>query len=177
MVSEHNVRVSPHIAASEFVLKSSLNCQLDNEKLAHYAMLGESSFDGSLDRDELAHYGVLGMHWGVRRYQNKDGTLTDAGKKRQSESGKDSNDAERKKKLKKAVAIGAAVVGASLAVYGTYKYTKFKSVNHQRAKELAEALIDGSRTWWGPSDIKMIKKFAPEFVTSEFLSYFSGPFS
>ena len=32
--------------------------------------------------DELYHHGVKGMKWGVRRYQNKDGSLTAAGKKR-----------------------------------------------------------------------------------------------
>lgn len=32
--------------------------------------------------NELYHYGIRGMRWGVRRFQNSDGTLTAAGKKR-----------------------------------------------------------------------------------------------
>lgn len=35
-----------------------------------------------MDNSQLAHHGILGMKWGVRRYQNKDGTLTPAGKRR-----------------------------------------------------------------------------------------------
>lgn len=34
------------------------------------------------NNNALTHYGVKGQRWGVRRYQNKDGTLTSAGKKR-----------------------------------------------------------------------------------------------
>ena len=32
----------------------------------------------------LAHHGILGMKWGIRRYQNKDGSLTAEGRKRYS---------------------------------------------------------------------------------------------
>lgn len=36
--------------------------------------------------NSLEHYGVKGMKWGVRRFQNSDGTLTSAGKKRYGSS-------------------------------------------------------------------------------------------
>lgn len=35
-----------------------------------------------MEYNSLRHHGVKGMKWGVRRYQNKDGSLTSAGKKR-----------------------------------------------------------------------------------------------
>lgn len=34
--------------------------------------------------DQIWHWGVKGMKWGIRRYQNADGSLTDAGKRRYS---------------------------------------------------------------------------------------------
>lgn len=66
---------------------------------------------------ELSHHGILGMKWGIRRYQNKDGSLTNAGKRHvkenESQTDKDAR-RERNKKIAKRVAIGAAIVGGTI---------------------------------------------------------------
>lgn len=41
-----------------------------------------ATFIPSINSSELYHHGILGMKWGVRRYQNKDGSLTEKGRQR-----------------------------------------------------------------------------------------------
>lgn len=75
-------------------------------------------------KTELFHYGVKGMKWGIRR------TPKELGHKKQK-SKEDAKSGDEKSGLhltsgqKKAIAIGAGVVAASLAVYGAYKLGAF----------------------------------------------------
>lgn len=74
-----------------------------------------SSYYISVDHDEgdcLLHYGVIGQKWGIRRYQNKDGTLTKEGRQRALKEYKEDNK-------------NAHEYGAQASIYNqAYKYAK-----------------------------------------------------
>ena len=105
--------------------------------------------------EEVWHYGIKGQKWGIRRFQDEDGTLTASGKKRYSESSKaDKKDSKQKideesKKKKWSTGKKIAVAAADLvAAYAAYKF-----VDSGRAKQL----IDKGRSFLLNQDISFKK--------------------
>lgn len=97
---------------------------------------------------ELYHWGIKGMKWGVRRYQNKDGTLTNAGKKRYADGEAKSTHrsrlearyvkngmspqqakfaADRRIRTEKVVAVAAGMTMTAAAAYVVNKKIKERS--------------------------------------------------
>ena len=110
--------------------------------------------------NELYHYGVKGQKWGIRRYQNPDGSLTDEGYARygvdpnsgeMSSEGKqlydeDQHKHERNKKIGLGIGITAAVGAAVLAGVAWWK-SKHKKQNVITAKvsDTKPAIVDNGR--------------------------------
>ncbi len=89
----------------------------------------------------LKHYGIKGMHWGVRRYQNPDGSLTPAGKERKNAKTLDT------KKVLTGLAIAGTVAGG---VYLTKNISDRKLVAEtndaiKEAVSLGEKNLDVSK--------------------------------
>lgn len=82
------------------------------------------------NQNELQHHGIPGMKWGVRRYQNKDGSLTAAGKKKYFDQDGELTKAGHKAATKKiSKAYGLKSVKTQINKDGSLTITGKKKVN------------------------------------------------
>lgn len=94
----------------------------------------------------LAHHGILGMKWGVRRYQNKDGSLTRAGKKHYNISDAEIMKARRRYKA------NATLTAEQFTKENSYKYYKEHKSEIDARRDRAKQYLNSEE---GLRDIKI----------------------
>lgn len=91
--------------------------------------------------DRFNHHGIKGQKWGVRRYQNKDGSLTAAGKKRHASDDSDTQgNASAKQKAAKVAAKGAKATGKIVKTLGS-AYIADQVLYGGKGTQLAKATV------------------------------------
>lgn len=110
-----------------------------------------------MDNNQIYHWGIKGMKWGIRRYQNTDGSLTPAGKTRYAE-----NDGSQKQDVTETLARLSGRNKSDIedrdrdmytsdveVVQDNYYFssTRFSSKNNTDVKHVAEELVYKHNAW------------------------------
>ena len=91
----------------------------------------------------LEHWGIKGMKWGIRRFQNKDGSLTAAGRKRYSDSaegGKSTSASNKSKSSSSSGKSGSKSSSSSEESDGVTKYFVRKKPSQMTDEELTASI-------------------------------------
>lgn len=96
---------------------------------------------------ELYHHGILGQKWGIRRFQNRDGTYTSAGKRRRNDGLEGTVTPQRSssgvgKNIAKGLAIGAAAGLTAYALANPQSREFLKKVASTSVSKLKSAATD-----------------------------------
>lgn len=118
---------------------------------------------------ELYHHGVKGMKWGVRRYQNEDGSLTAAGKKRQAKQ-----EAKAVKKYSKKLSKDWINIHNEAADVNDSKakslYNKYKGIDFKKNKKAYRSYVDEYVKQWNDDLVSTtIKRLGakPDSITTD----------
>ena len=136
----------------------------------NYVLTSNGSF---ISQNELYHHGIKGMKWGIRRFQNEDGSLTAAGKKRYDDgptgSGKRASSNSDSKTPRKGLIARRKDSLTQKYIAKGYSQTAAKTMAEQRMRTEAVLAVVGTVAVTAVA-VKVARRIGQDYVDQTFKS-------